>query len=295
MSLQREKWKEALVAYVFLFPSLLLFSIFLFYPMIRSFYFSLHLTDPRGRISLYVGLENFANIFTSPEFYQSLLVTAKFMAFTVPTCIILALILAVLTHNSLRGMPAFQWVFSMPVVISVATGSTIWLTLFHPSVGMLNHYLGLLGFEPIFWLVDRNWALISVSLMTVWMNVGFAYIVILGGLKGISQDLYESARIDGANAWNVFGKITIPLLSPTFLFLTVVSMINSFQAFGQIHILTKGGPSRSTEVIVYSIYQDAFVNFQFGTSSAKALVLFAIIMVLTIIQFKVSEKKVHYQ
>lgn len=295
MSLRKEKMRETIYAYGFLLPSLLLFSIFLFYPMLRSIYYSLHLTDPRGQIAMFVGFENFVRIFTDSGFYVSLLATAKFMLLTVPTCIFIALVLAVLSHNKLRGMGAFQWIFSMPVVISVATGSAIWLLLFHPSIGMLNYFLGLIGIEPIYWLVDPNWALISVSLVTVWMNIGFAFIVLLGGLKGIPADIYESSTIDGAGPMTTLWRITFPMLSPTLLFLVVISIINAFQAFGQIHILTKGGPMRSTEVVVYSIYQDAFVNFQFGTASAKAIVLFVIILLLTIIQFGMAEKKVHYQ
>ncbi|XID93503.1 carbohydrate ABC transporter permease [Paenibacillaceae bacterium WGS1546] len=295
MSLRKEKRRETIYAYGFLLPSLLLFSIFLFYPMARSIYYSLHLTDPRGQIAMFVGFENFVRIFTDSGFYVSLLATAKFMLLTVPTCIFVALVLAVLSHNKLRGMGAFQWIFSMPVVISVATGSAIWLLLFHPSIGMLNYFLGLIGIEPIYWLVDPNWALVSVSLVTVWMNIGFAFIVLLGGLKGIPPDIYESSTIDGAGPMTTLWRITFPMLSPTLLFLVVISIINAFQAFGQIHILTKGGPLRSTEVVVYSIYQDAFVNFQFGTASAKAIVLFAIILLLTLIQFAMAEKKVHYQ
>lgn len=295
MSLHKEKLKETIAAYSFLLPSIILFGIFLFYPMARSIYYSLHLTDLRGRIALFVGFDNFVDIFKDPIFYKSLLATGQFMLFTVPVSILLALLLAVLSHNKMRGMSAFQWIFSMPVVISVATGSAIWLLLFHPSIGMLNYFLGLVGIKPIFWLVNPSWALFSVSLVTVWMNIGFAFIVLLGGLKGIPHDLYESSKIDGAGPARTLWKITLPMLSPTILFLTVISIINAFQAFGQIHILTKGGPQRSTEVVVYSIYQDAFVNFQFGTASAKAIVLFAIILILTIIQFSMAEKKVHYQ
>ncbi|WP_240762316.1 carbohydrate ABC transporter permease [Paenibacillus thalictri] len=295
MSLRTEKWKEAVWAYFFLLPSAVLFSIFLFYPMIRSVYLSFHLTNPRGKVAMFVGLENFIDIFRTDAFFESLKVTALFMLYTVPTGIALSLLLAVLTHNKLRGMRAFQWVFSMPIVISVATGSAIWLLLFHPSVGMLNYFLSVAGIEPIRWLSDPRWALFSVSLMTIWMNTGFSYIVLLGGLKGISAEIYESATIDGASAWRTLRSITLPLLSPTFFFLSVVSMIGSFQAFGQVHILTKGGPTHATDVVVYSIYQEAFVNFQFGTASAKALVLFAILLLLTLIQFRFAEKKVHYQ
>jgi len=295
LSLRKQKWREIASAYIFLFPSLLLFGIFLFFPLLRTVYFSLHLTDPRGRVALFVGLDNFKDLFANPAFYVSLLVTFKFMLYTVPTCILIALLMAALSNRKLRGIGAYQWVFSLPVVISVATGSTIWLLLFHPSTGMLNYFLSLVGMEPISWLSDQKWALFSVSLVTVWMNIGFAYIVLLGGMKGISRDIYESAMIDGSTAIHSFFRITMPLLSPTFFFLSIVSIIGSFQAFGQIYILTRGGPSRSTQVIVHDIYEEAFINFQFGTASAKALVLFFIILLLTFIQFRFGEKKVHYQ
>jgi len=162
LSLRKEKWRESLFAYLFLLPSLVLFGIFIFYPMLRSFYFSLHLTDPRGRIAHFVGLENFVNLFQDPNFYGSLRVTILFMLLTVPTCIAISTVMAALTNNKMRGMKSFQWIFSMPVVVSVATGSTIWLLLYHPSIGMFNYFLSLLGIDPIFWLASTDWALISV-------------------------------------------------------------------------------------------------------------------------------------
>ncbi|WP_235857681.1 carbohydrate ABC transporter permease [Paenibacillus albiflavus] len=288
-------WREISLAYTLLAPSIILFTIFLFYPMFKSLYLSLHLTDPRGNVALFVGLNNFKEIFSSPAFYQSLKITLLFMLLTVPTVILLALLLAAFTHHQARGMKLFQWIYSLPVILSVGTSSVIWAMLYHPSTGILNHILHLVGIDPIFWLTDPAWALISVSIMTIWMNLGFTYIVILGGLKGIPSEILESARLDGAGGWRIFITICIPLLSPALFFVTIISIIGSFQAFGQIKILTKGGPAQATDVIVNSIYQDAFVNFQFGSGSAKALVLFAIILLLTFIQFRFIERKVHYQ
>ncbi len=167
--------------------------------------------------------------------------------------------------------------------------------LYHPSLGMLNYFRSLIHLDPISWLVDPKWALLSVSLMTVWMNLGFNYIVLSSGLRGIPDELRESAAIDGAGPLRVFARILLPLLSPTLFFLAIVSVISSFQSFGQIHILTMGGPMDRTNVLVYSIYQEAFVNFRFGSGSARALVLFVIIVLLTLVQFKWVEKKVHYQ
>ncbi|MFD0681662.1 MULTISPECIES: carbohydrate ABC transporter permease [unclassified Paenibacillus] len=294
-SLRNLRFRENLLACLFLAPSLLLFGIFLFYPLVKSVYLSLHLTDPRGRIAAYVGLENFQELFLSEKFYQSLKVTLSFTLLTVPTCILIALLLAALTHNKLRGMRAFQFIFSLPIAISVGTGSVIWMMLYHPSVGILNYFLSLVGIQPIGWLTDPAWALVSISIMTVWMNLGFNYIVLLSGLQGVSEDIYDSAKIDGSGPVRTFVQLTLPLVSPTLFFVFIVSVIGAFQSFGQIHILTRGGPMNTTDVVVYNIYQDAFINFRFGIGSAQALVLFAIILVLTLLQFKFFEKKVHYQ
>ncbi|WP_445745026.1 MULTISPECIES: carbohydrate ABC transporter permease [unclassified Paenibacillus] len=285
-----------MLAYLFLAPSLLLFGVFLFYPLLKSVYLSLHSTDPAGRIAAYVGFDNFNALFTSGLFLDGIRVTALFALLTVPTGLLLALVLAALTHNQqLRGKRLFQFTFSLPMVLSVGSAAVIWKFLFHPTLGMLNYLLELAGMRPVAWLVNPDTALLSISLMTVWMNLGFNYIILSSGMQGISDEIYESARIDGAGAVTVFRKITLPLLSPTLFFVLVVSIISAFQAFGQINILTAGGPMNSTNVFVYSIYREAFVNFRFGTGSAQALMLFLVIMLLTLIQFKWVERKVHYQ
>ncbi|TDF98331.1 sugar ABC transporter permease [Paenibacillus piri] len=276
-------------------PALILFISFLFYPMIRSIYLSMTLTDPRGNVIEFVGLENFFDLFQTSQFYSSLWTTLLFILLTVPTTILWSLLLAALTHNKLRYTKAFQFIYSLPLAISVGTGSIIWGLLFHPTVGMLNYFLSLARIPAIHWLTDPSWALISVSLMTIWMNMGFLYIVLSSGMQGIPEEVYDSAKIDGSGPVRTFIQIVLPLLSPTLFFSLIVSVIGAFQAFGQINILTRGGPMNSTNVIVYSIYQDAFVNFRFGTGSAQALVLFAIILALTLLQFTVLEKKVHYQ
>lgn len=294
-SLSPLRWREHLLAYLFLAPSLLLFGIFLFYPLLKSVYLSLHLTDPRGRIAAFAGLENFQELLTSEKFYQSLKVTFSFTLLTVPTGLVAALLLAALSHNKLRGMRVFQFVFSLPIAISVGTGSVIWMMLYHPSVGILNYVLSLFGTQPVGWLTDPAVALLSVSVMTVWMNLGFNYIVLLSGLQGVPEEIYDSAKIDGSGPIRTFVQLTLPLISPTIFFTAIVSVIGAFQSFGQMHILTKGGPMNTTDVVVYNIYQDAFVNFRFGIGSAQALLLFAFILILTLIQFKFFEKKVHYQ
>ncbi len=287
--------QEYSLAALFLAPSVALFSIFLFYPLVQSLYLSLHSTTPRGDVAKYIGLRNFERLFEASGFLNSLWVTVQFMLFTVPTSILLALILAAICRTHLRGSKLFRFIFSLPIAISVGTGSVIWMMLFHPTLGMPNYLLQLVGLPGIQWLTSPDWALISISIMTVWMNVGFLFILLLGGMEGVSEEIYESARMDGAGPLRTFFRLTLPLISPTLFFASVTSIISAFQSFGQINILTKGGPVNSTNVLVFNLYQDAFVNFRFGSGSAQALVLFVLILILTIIQFKFGEKKVHYQ
>lgn len=291
----KTRLKDLALAYLFLSPSLVLFGVFLLYPLIKSIYLSLFLTNPRGQIAAYVGLDNFIQLFSSPTFWNSLTITFKFVVLTVPGGLLLGLLMAALAHSKLKGMRIFQFIFSLPLALSVSTSAVIWMMLFHPTMGMFNYFLDLAGLPAVQWLTDAKWALLSISIMTIWMNSGFNFIVLLSGLQGISEDMYDSAKVDGAGPIRTYIQIILPLLSPTIFFLGIVSVIGSFQAFGQMHILTKGGPAGSTEVFVYSIYKEAFVNYQFGTGSAMALVLFLLILALTLIQFSILEKKVHYQ
>lgn len=280
---------------LFLLPSILLFSVFLFYPLGRTIYLSFFLTDNRGDPTVFVGLENYLEIFKSPIFLKSLKSTLLFGLYTLPGTIIVSLFLAVLANEKLRGIGVFRTVFSSSMGISVAAASVFWMFLFHPTIGWLNRIVQVFGLDPIGWLTDPNWALLSVSVSTIWMNVGFTFLILLGGLQSIDSYLYESADIDGAGYFYKLRRITIPMLSPTLFFVLTVTLINAFQTFGQVDMLTRGGPQNETNLIVYSIYQEAFMNYQFGTASAQAIILFILILVLTIIQFKLGERKVHYQ
>lgn len=296
---RKEKKKQRLQhlfkGMLFLFPSILLFSVFLFYPLGKTIYLSFFLTDNRGDPTVFVGMENYLEIFKSPIFLQSLKSTLLFALYTVPGSIIVSLFLAILANEKLRGIGVFRTVFSSSMGISVAAASVFWMFLFHPTIGWLNTIVKAFGFEPIGWLTDPNWALFSVSVSTIWMNVGFTFLILLGGLQSIDSYLYESADIDGAGYFYKLRRITIPMLSPTLFFVLTVTLINAFQTFGQVDMLTRGGPQNETNLIVYSIYQEAFMNYQYGTASAQAIILFVIILVLTIIQFKLGERKVHYQ
>ncbi|MGG1663799.1 carbohydrate ABC transporter permease [Brevibacillus sp. NRS-1366] len=291
-------WKRTTdlrTAVIFLAPSLFLFFLFTFYPLFRAAYLSAHLTDPTGAPSLFVGWENYLYLLFSPEFWNSLRVTFLFLLYTVPTSLVIGLYLALLANENLRGIGAFRVLFSSTKVISGSISAIVWSFLFHPSVGLINHLLPFFGFPPVAWLLSPEWSLFSLSVVTVWVNIGFAFLILLGGLQNIDQSLYESAGIDGAGFFYRLRNITLPMLSPTLFFLSTVMVINAFQSFGQIDILTKGGPNDSTNVIGYAIYREAFEYYQFGTASAQSMVLFLLMLVITLIQFKISEKKVHYQ
>ncbi len=294
-TIKRQRFLRLLKGLLFLSPSIILFSVFLFYPLGRTFYLSFFLTNNLGEPTVFVGFENFLNLLSSENFAKSITATFTFVLYTVPGTVFTSLVLAILANEKLKGVGIFRTLYSSTMGISTAAASVFWLFLFHPTIGWLNQILQLIGLDSVGWLTDPDWALFSVSVATIWMNVGFTFLILLGGLQSIDRHLYESAEIDGAGYFYQLRRITIPMLSPSLFFVVTVTFINAFQTFGQIDMLTRGGPQNETNLIVYSIYQDAFMNYQFGTASAQAIVLFIIILILTLIQFKLGERKVHYQ
>lgn len=288
-------WLEAASGIGYLSPALLILGVFLFYPLVKTGYLSAFITNVRGDAVKLAGLGNYWNVFTSSTFLPSMRVTFLFTLMTVPCTIIIALLLAVMTNRQLRGITLFRTTYASTMAVSAAAAAVMFRALFHPSSGAFNKILGLLGMPDIGWLTDPRVALFSVALTTVWMSLGFNFLVLLGGLQSIPDELYEAAMIDGAGSWRRLVNVTIPLLSPVLMFVGIVLVIDSFQSFGQIDILTQGGPAGATNLIVYEIYQNAFPRNQVGFASAQAVVLFVIVLVLTALQFKFSEKKVHYQ
>ncbi len=279
----------------FLVPSLLVFLAFVFYPLAKSIYLSAYLTDPLGRPSVFVGFEIYGDLLQDPDFRNSVWVSFKLALLVVPALIVIALALAVLANRQLRGIGLFRLLFASPISVSTAIASTIFLLMFSPQTGIFNYLLGRLGVGPFPWLLDPRYAPTALAIATIWSSLGFNFIVLLSGMQGIPEELYESAALDGAHGWKLFRHITIPLLSPTLFFVIVVSTLGVLQAFTQIYILTKGGPSDSTYSMVYSIYEEAFLRFQFGSASAQAMILFVFMLALTILQFQVLERRVHYE
>lgn len=286
--------KNFIAAMLFLAPSLIIFILFVFIPLLKTIQLSLFLTNPLGEMKAFVGLENYQQIFADKDTYNSLRVSLTFAIYVVPATIILALLLAILSNVRLRLITFFRIIFSSTIAVSGATLSLIFLFLFNPINGTLNYLLELVGLPRVQWLVSDSSALISMAMVTVWLQLGFCTVLLLAALQGIPQELYESATIDGAGFWQAFRHITIPMISPTIFFLIVVQGLNALQTFTQIDILTKGGPVQSTNVIVYLIYRAFYFNSQYGIAGALSVVLFLSMFILTLIQFGVLERKVFY-
>lgn len=291
---RRIEIKQWFRAIPYLGPSLILFAIFVFIPLIRTVVMSTYATTPIGEMTKFVGTKWFSRLIASPVYLNSLKVTLKFVLYTVPGVVILSLLLATLANLRLKGISFYRIAFAITLAVSGATTALIFMFLYHPVIGTFNYLMEIIGVGRIPWLIDAKWALISVAVPRIWLQTGFATVVLLAGMQGISEELYEAAKIDGAGFWHSWRHITLPLVSPSLFFLLVVITLNAFQTFTEVNVLTGGGPIDSTQVVVHEIYRSFYFNGQYGLASAQALILFLIILALTILQFGVIEKRVHY-
>ncbi len=287
--------RRALAGWVYLLPSIVIFAIFVIYPFGRTIVTSLFATTPAGGLTQFVGLQNFITLFTDPLYTQAIANTLIYVVITVPATIVIALLLAVLTSQDLPGMGVFRTIFSATMGISVAAAAVFWNLLFNANSGVLNRIIEFFGGEGVGWLVDQNFALVSVSIISIWMNIGMAYLILLGAIKSIDDSYYESVEIVGGGFWYRLRKVTVPLISPSLFFVLTITVIGAFQSFGLIDMLTQGGPNNATVLLIYRLYRDAFVNFRIGSASAQGVILFAVIFVISYIQTKLTEDKVTYQ
>jgi len=295
VGLRRRALMEWLRALPYLAPSLILFTIFVFVPLVRSVVLSLYGTNPIGQMTNFVGFKYYERLLTSEVYRNSLLVTLKFVLYTVPGVIVVGLVLSTLANLRIRGITVYRIAFALTISISGATAALLFMFLYHPLLGAFNYLLSLVGIDPVPWLTDTRYALLAVAIPRIWLQSGFATVLLLAGMQGISEEYYDAAKIDGAGFWSSWRHITVPLLTPTLFFLLVVTSLNAFQTFTEVNVLTHGGPVDSTQVIVHEIYRSFYFNGQYGYASAQALVLFVIILALTAVQFGVLEKRVHYE
>ena len=286
----KAKRKRSITPYFYLVPSLFIFAVFLFYPFFKTIYLSLFKTNKMGEAKLFVGLGNYQELLQSESFRNSLKVTLIFVVIVVLGSMFLGLLTAVLCNKAFPGIRFFSTAYALPMAIASSSAAMIFNVMFHPSVGIINKLLGL----DMNWLNDPKTALYCVAGLTAWLNSGINFLYFSAGLGNIDESIYERASVDGASSLQKFFRLTLPGLSPIMFYTFVVNIIQAFQSFGQIKILTEGGPNETTNVIVYSIYRDAFFNYRFGSAAAQSVILFFIIMFITLIMFKVEKKGVQY-
>ena len=244
---------------------------------------------------IFVGLDNYMDLFNNPAFYKALKVTLLFCLGSVLPVILIGLGLALLMSNKMKGSTLYQVLLFSPWVTPTVAVSIVWSWIYEPDIGLANTVLNFLGLETIGWLRDPKWALVGVLIVTIWKSVGWAMLFYLVALRNVPSDLLEAADLDGANPFQKFIRITMPLISPTTLFLFIVQIIQALQAYDQINVLTQGGPSGSTRTLLYMYYQSAFESFQIGEASSVAMVLVFMCMLLSIFSLGVSKRTTHYQ
>ena len=276
--------------YCYLIPCMLVFAIFLFYPFFKTIYLSLFLTDRMGQAKIFVGMQNYIDLLSSESFRNSLKVTLIFVVIVVIGGMFLGLVAAVLCNKAFPGIRAFSTAYALPMAIASSSAAMIFQIMLHPTVGIVNKLTGL----DINWLNDPDTALVCVAILTAWLNSGINFLYFSAGLGNIDETIYERASVDGASGVQQFFSLTLPGLSPIMFYTLVVNIIQAFQSFGQINILTQGGPDGATNVIVYSIYRDAFFNYRFGSAAAQSVILFIIIMLVTLVMFRLEKKGVSY-
>lgn len=279
---------DGLTALIFILPAVLGTLIFIVIPIIFSFSLSFMDWDLLSPMK-FVGLSNFKDVLTDSTFVQVLVNTFVFAIASSVFAVIIPLVLACILNTKIRGSNFYKTAYFLPFITPMIVIAIVWQWVFDPNIGLLNQALHL----HIKWLYDARFAMPALIAVSVWKLIGYNMIIFLSGLSTINQEVLEAAKIDGANSWQVFKNVTVPLLSPTIFFVIVITSISSFQVFDLIYVMTQGGPDNSTMVLVYSIYKYAFEYFDVGKASAIAYILFAIIFVLVLCQWKLRKKMVY--
>lgn len=287
------KRKDALSGYMFIAPALVSLFVFMVYPVVASFVISGFdwgiLTAPK-----FIGLENYKTLFRDPVFLESLVNTFKWVIIYVPVSILASLIVALAMDMPLRGIGFFRTMFYLPVMTPMVVCALLFVWIYHVDFGVLNYILSFLKIPPISWLTDRRISLISVAIMSVWKHSGYNMLILLAALQGIPESLYEAAALDGITPWRKLINIKLPLIMPSMYFVVLTSVIDAFQVFTEIYIMTKGGPGYSTYTTSYYLFKNAFEFGKMGYACAMAVIMFIIILTVTLIQDRVLNKNVQY-
>ena len=284
--------RERASYYLFLIPAFVIFGVFIFWPTIQSFYLALCKYSLSSiKSAKFIGLNNFTTLFKNRIFWQAMKNTAIYTVFTVPFLMAAGLFLALLIHSKfVKYKNAYRVIYYIPYVSSMVAVAIVFKLIFDPgSSGIANQILMKLGMDPMAFLSDNIWAMAIVILLSIWKSLGYVMIIYLGGLLGISDDIYEAVSLDPISPWKKLTKITLPLLKPTTLFLLTTETISSFQVFTPVNVMTGGGPGYATTTLISLLYNSGFVEFQMGKASAIAVVIFVILSILTFIQNKLAE------
>ncbi len=286
-------WRKALVVTMFLAPSLFALLAFSIGPMVGTLWVSLQEWN-LIRSAEFIGLDNFRELWHDDDAWRALRNTLYYLVGYLPLVVLGGLALAVLVNRKLRGVNLFRGLYFLPVVTSWVVVSLLWRWLLNPTDGIVNWLLGRVGIDGPGWWTDRTWAMPSVILASAWKDLGFVMIILLAGLQAIDGTLYEAARIDGAGAWRQLRSVTLPLLTPSLFFVVVISLINGFQVFEQVWVMTEGGPAGASTVMVEQIVKNTFQYGRAGYAAAQSVVLFAIILAVTAIQLRLQKRWVFY-
>lgn len=281
---------------VFLGPALAAIGVFFFLPVLAALVMSFTDFDIYSlgdiRYARFVGFRNYTQLFADPLFWKALGNTVYFLVVGGPLSVAVSLGAALLLHSKLvRYKPLFRFIYFMPVVTTLVAIAVVWRYVYHPRFGLLNAAMAALGFSPIDWLGDPQWAMPALIMMAIWKNFGYNMIIFIAGLQNIPASLYEAASIDGAGPLQQFFKITLPMLAPTTLFISIITMIGYFQFFAEPYVMTQGGPLNSTLSIVLLMYQQGFRWWNMGYSAALAFILFAMILVVSVFQTRLQRQK----
>lgn len=294
---ERPTLLKTLKAFLYLLPALIILVTFNIYPIIKSILISFYTDyDYFKEIVKARGLANYKYVLTDSEFWVSMKNTLIFVVGVVPLSIIISMAIAILLNQKIKFRSLFRTVYFIPFVTSVVAVSIVWRWIFNTDYGLLNYFLGWFGVSPIKWLSDPHWAMPALIILAIWKGLGYNIIIFLAGLQNINSQYYLAAKIDGARSWSRFVYITVPLLSSTTFFISIVSIINSFKVFDEVFSLFGGnpGPAGSAETIVYYIFNKFYGDWNFGVASAAAYVLFIVIFIFTLIQLYIGRKKVTY-
>lgn len=283
--------KQSFAPYVLLLPSLALFTMFTFYPFIKTIVLSFSLTDKKGRFVKWAGLDNYIRVITGNLFGKTMGNTFKFALMIGVGTLLVAMILALLSASREKGSRLYEVMFALPLAVASAPASSIFSYLLRKDSGIVNTLLG----TDIAWLQDPKYALTAIAICTVWLSIGSSYIFLLVGFRNVSEDLLESAKLDGAGPFRRAINILIPVASPQIFFVVFLNINNSFKAFAQIKMLTNGGPANSTTTLIFSMYQNAMLKSRFETACVQAVLLFLVIFIFTRIQRALEDRMVHYQ